>query len=181
MCSLVESGPRQAMNINTHINTEPTWLTGMAGLALPVVGTLAVEVVHQVDAAPTILTRVVSALIDIWGRRKIYMIQSLPNCVLFRANKRRTERADGLPPGTTSCLKMLHSLRSQSRPSQPSGQKHWKEFTASMQVPPFPQGLLMQSLISGKVRGKGVQYLTLHFSGKTPTFFNGLLNLVSLF
>lgn len=40
-------------------------LAGMAGLALPVVGTLAVEVVHQVDAASAILTRVVSALIDI--------------------------------------------------------------------------------------------------------------------
>lgn len=40
-------------------------LTGMAGLALPVVGTLAVEVIHQVDTASTILTRVVSALIDI--------------------------------------------------------------------------------------------------------------------
>lgn len=40
-------------------------LAGMAGLALPAVGTLAVEVVHQVDAVSTILTRVVSALIDI--------------------------------------------------------------------------------------------------------------------
>lgn len=39
----------------------------MAGLALPVVGTLAVEVVHQVDAAAVVLTRVVSALVDIWG------------------------------------------------------------------------------------------------------------------
>lgn len=37
----------------------------MAGLALPVIGALAVEVVHQVDAASTVLTRVVSALIDI--------------------------------------------------------------------------------------------------------------------
>lgn len=40
-------------------------LAGMAGLALPVVGTLAVEVVYQVDTASTILTRVVSALVDI--------------------------------------------------------------------------------------------------------------------
>lgn len=40
-------------------------LTGMAGLALPVVGTLAVEVVHQVHAAPAVLTGVVSALVDI--------------------------------------------------------------------------------------------------------------------
>lgn len=40
-------------------------LTGMAGLALPVVGTLAVEVVHQIHAAPAVLTRVVSALVDI--------------------------------------------------------------------------------------------------------------------
>lgn len=40
----------------------------MAGLALPVVGTLAVEVVHQVDTASTILTRVVFALVDIWRR-----------------------------------------------------------------------------------------------------------------
>lgn len=37
----------------------------MAGLALPVVGTLAVEVIHQVDATSTILAWVVSALIDI--------------------------------------------------------------------------------------------------------------------
>lgn len=37
----------------------------MAGLALPLVGTLAVEVVHQVDAAPAVLARIVSALIDI--------------------------------------------------------------------------------------------------------------------
>lgn len=40
-------------------------LTRMAGLALPVVGTLAVEVVHEVAAATAILTRVVSALVDI--------------------------------------------------------------------------------------------------------------------
>lgn len=91
MCSLVESGPRQAMKINTHINTELTWLTGMAGLALPVVGTLAVEVVHQVDAASAIFTRVVSALIDIWGRRKIYTICSLPNCLPFSAKKCRAQ------------------------------------------------------------------------------------------
>lgn len=38
----------------------------MAGLALPVVGTLAVEVVHQVDTASTILTRLAFALVDIW-------------------------------------------------------------------------------------------------------------------
>lgn len=37
----------------------------MAGLALPAVGTLAVEVVHQVDASSAVLTRVVSALVDI--------------------------------------------------------------------------------------------------------------------
>jgi len=37
----------------------------MAGLALPVVGTLAVEVIHQVNAASAILTWVVSALVDI--------------------------------------------------------------------------------------------------------------------
>lgn len=37
----------------------------MAGLALPVVGTLAVEIVHQVDAAAAVLTWVVSALVDI--------------------------------------------------------------------------------------------------------------------
>lgn len=37
----------------------------MAGLALPVVSTLAIEVIHQVDTAPAILTRVVSAFIDI--------------------------------------------------------------------------------------------------------------------
>lgn len=40
-------------------------LSGMAGLALPVVGALAVEVVLQVDAVSAVLTRVVSALIDI--------------------------------------------------------------------------------------------------------------------
>lgn len=40
-------------------------LAGMAGLALPAVGTLAVEVVHQVDAASAVLTRVVPALVDI--------------------------------------------------------------------------------------------------------------------
>ncbi len=37
----------------------------MAGLALPAVGTLAVEVVHQVDAASAVLARVVSALVDV--------------------------------------------------------------------------------------------------------------------
>lgn len=40
-------------------------LTGMTGLALPVVGALAVEVVHQIDAASAVLTRVVSALVDV--------------------------------------------------------------------------------------------------------------------
>lgn len=37
----------------------------MAGLALPVVGTLAVEVVDQVDAAPPVLTRVGLAFVDV--------------------------------------------------------------------------------------------------------------------
>lgn len=37
----------------------------MAGLALPAVDTLAVEVVHQVDAAPAVLTGVVSAVVEI--------------------------------------------------------------------------------------------------------------------
>lgn len=37
----------------------------MAGLALPVVGTLAVEVIDQVDAAAAVLTRVVFAVVDI--------------------------------------------------------------------------------------------------------------------
>lgn len=37
----------------------------MAGLALPVIGAVAVEVVYQVDALSTILTRIVSALVDI--------------------------------------------------------------------------------------------------------------------
>lgn len=43
---------------------------------------------------------------------------------------------------------MRNSLRWQSRPSQPSGQTHWKELMPSMQVPPFLQGVLTQSLIS---------------------------------
>lgn len=42
----------------------------MAGLALPVVGALTVEVVHQVDAASAILTRVVCALVDIWRKEE---------------------------------------------------------------------------------------------------------------
>lgn len=46
-----------------------TSLTGMAGLALPAVGTLAVEVVDQVDAAAPVLTRVVFALVDVWRER----------------------------------------------------------------------------------------------------------------
>lgn len=58
------------------------------------------------------------------------------------------------------------SLRSHSWPSQPSGQKHCKEFTPSMQVPPFPQGLLMQSLISGRVRGRRGGGGGLHFQQK---------------
>lgn len=37
----------------------------MAGLALPGVGTLAVEVIHQVNTATPIFTRVVSALVDV--------------------------------------------------------------------------------------------------------------------
>lgn len=37
----------------------------MAGLALPIVSTLAVEVVHQVNTVSAILTWVVSALIDV--------------------------------------------------------------------------------------------------------------------
>lgn len=37
----------------------------MAGLALPVVGALAVEVVHQVDAAAAVLTGAVFALVHI--------------------------------------------------------------------------------------------------------------------
>lgn len=40
-------------------------LTGMTGLALPVVSALAVEVVDQVDAAAAVLTRVVFAFVDI--------------------------------------------------------------------------------------------------------------------
>lgn len=40
-------------------------LSGMAGLALPVVGTLAIEVVHQVNAASAVLAGIVSALVDI--------------------------------------------------------------------------------------------------------------------
>lgn len=40
-------------------------LAGMTGLALPAVGTLAVEVVHQVHAAAAIFTGVVSALIHV--------------------------------------------------------------------------------------------------------------------
>lgn len=40
-------------------------LTGMAGLALPVTGALAGEVIHQVNAVPTMFARVVSALVDI--------------------------------------------------------------------------------------------------------------------
>lgn len=39
----------------------------MAGLALPVVDALAVEVVHQVNTAATILAGVVFALVHIWG------------------------------------------------------------------------------------------------------------------
>lgn len=41
----------------------------MAGLALPVVGALAVEVIDQVDAVAAVLTRVVFAVVDIWRRR----------------------------------------------------------------------------------------------------------------
>lgn len=37
----------------------------MAGLALPVVGTLAVKVIHQVNAAAAVLTWVVFALVDV--------------------------------------------------------------------------------------------------------------------
>lgn len=37
----------------------------MTGLALPVVSALAVEAVHQVDAAAAVLTGVVSALVNI--------------------------------------------------------------------------------------------------------------------
>lgn len=40
-------------------------LTGVAGLALPVVGTLAVEVVDQIHTEATILTRVTVALVHI--------------------------------------------------------------------------------------------------------------------
>lgn len=45
---------------------------------------------------------------------------------------------------------------SQSWPCQPSWQRHWKEFTPSMHVPPFPQGSLMQSLISEKKNSKSL-------------------------
>lgn len=40
-------------------------LTGVAGLALPVVGALAVEVVDQVDAAAAVLAGVVFALVHV--------------------------------------------------------------------------------------------------------------------
>ena len=46
--------------IHTHT------LTRVAGLALPAVGTLAVEVVDQVDAVPAVLTGVVSAFVHVW-------------------------------------------------------------------------------------------------------------------
>lgn len=40
-------------------------LTGVAGLPLPAVGALAVEVVEQVDAAAAVLAGVAFALVDV--------------------------------------------------------------------------------------------------------------------
>lgn len=42
----------------------------MAGLPLPAVGALAVEVIEQVQAAPPVLTRVVFAFVHIWRERQ---------------------------------------------------------------------------------------------------------------
>ena len=46
-----------------------------------------------------------------------------------------------------------HSPIWQRLPSQPLGQKHWKEETPSMQVPPLRHGDKSQSLISGEGGG----------------------------
>jgi len=64
-----------------------------------------------------------------------------------------------------------HSPASQRWPSQPSGQKHWKELMPSMQVPPFSQGDDAQSLMSAgrkqtlprRSQGSGVSYQLLSF------------------
>lgn len=42
----------------------------MAGLSLPVVDTVAVEVVQQIDALASVLTRVSVALVHIWKKIK---------------------------------------------------------------------------------------------------------------
>lgn len=47
-----------------------------------------------------------------------------------------------------SPLRHTYSPKSHKLPSQPSGQKHWKELIPSMHVPPFLQGDDAQSLMS---------------------------------
>lgn len=49
-------------------DTDACYLTGVAGLSLPVVDTVAVEVVQQVDALASVLTRVSVALVHIWKK-----------------------------------------------------------------------------------------------------------------
>lgn len=49
----------------------------------------------------------------------------------------------------------LDSLRSHSRPSQPSAHTHWKKLTPSTQVPPFRQGKAAQSFTSEREREEG--------------------------
>ncbi len=48
----------------------------------------------------------------------------------------------------THAVTHTYSPTSHRLPSQPSGQKHWKELIPSMQVPPFLQGDDAQSLMS---------------------------------
>lgn len=45
----------------------------MAGFSLPVVHTVAVEVVQQVDTVASVLTRVPAALIHIWNNKSVHL------------------------------------------------------------------------------------------------------------
>lgn len=55
---------------NTTTDVFPRWLTWVAGLSLPVVHTVAVEVIQQVDTLASVLTGVSVAFVHIWSNSR---------------------------------------------------------------------------------------------------------------
>ena len=62
-------GKRHRATVVFETKNQDSRLTRMAGFSFPVVGTLAVEVVHQVQAEPSVLAWVVPTFVYIWRKR----------------------------------------------------------------------------------------------------------------